>query len=127
MTAPRLQVRGLQKRFGPTLALGGVDFAVQPGEIHALVGENGAGKSTLLKVLGGVHEPDDGEVRLDGLPFAPRDPAAARAAGVAVIHQELALAPHLTVAENLFLGREPRRGPFVRATSTSPSRVGSSR
>jgi len=113
MSAPRLLVRGLQKRFGPTQALAGVDFAVQPGEIHALVGENGAGKSTLLKVLGGVHAPDDGEVRLDGQPFAPRDPAAARAAGVAVIHQELALAPHLTVAENLFLGRELRRGPFV--------------
>lgn len=113
MSAPRLLVRGLQKRFGPTQALGGVDFAVQAGEIHALVGENGAGKSTLLKVLGGVHVPDAGEVQLDGVPFAPRDPAGARAAGVAVIHQELALAPHLTVAENLFLGREPRRGPFV--------------
>ncbi len=114
MTAPpRLVVRALHKRFGPTQALAGVDLTVHAGEVHALVGENGAGKSTLLAVLAGVHAADAGEVLLDGVPFAPRDPAAARAAGVAIIHQELALAPHLTVAENLFLGREPRRGPFV--------------
>ncbi|MCB9885860.1 MAG: sugar ABC transporter ATP-binding protein [Planctomycetes bacterium] len=111
--APLLSVSGLCKRFGPTLALAGVDLQVRAGEVHALVGENGAGKSTLLKVLAGVHTADDGEVLLDGLPFAPADPAAARDAGLAIIHQELALAPHLTVAENLFLGREPRRGPFV--------------
>ena len=111
--ACRLQVRALHKRFGPTRALAGVDLQVRPGEVHALVGENGAGKSTLLKVLAGVHAADEGEVLLDGQPFTPGDPAAARAAGLAIIHQELALAPHLSVAENLFLGREPRRGPFV--------------
>ena len=119
MSAPRLVVAGLHKRFGPTAALDGVDVEVAAGEVHALVGENGAGKSTLLKVLGGVHAPDAGRVLLDGVPFAPRDPAAARAAGVAVIHQELALAPHLTVAENLFLGREHRRGPFVDRAATA--------
>ncbi len=111
--APLLSVAGLRKRFGPTLALAGVELQVRAGEVHALVGENGAGKSTLLKVLAGVHEADEGEVLLDGRTFAPADPAAARAAGLAIIHQELALAPHLSVAENLFLGREPRRGPFV--------------
>ncbi|MCA8963488.1 MAG: sugar ABC transporter ATP-binding protein [Planctomycetota bacterium] len=110
---PRLSVRGLKKRFGPTQALCGVDLEVRAGEVHALVGENGAGKSTLLKALAGVHAPDEGEMRLEGVRHAPRDPAAARAAGLAIIHQELALAPHLTIAENLFLGREPRRGPLV--------------
>ncbi|MCB9876288.1 MAG: sugar ABC transporter ATP-binding protein [Planctomycetes bacterium] len=110
---PRLSVRGLKKRFGPTQALGGVDLEVRAGEVHALVGENGAGKSTLLKALAGVHAPDEGEMRLEGVRHAPRDPAAARAAGLAIIHQELALAPHLTIAENLFLGREPRRGLLV--------------
>ena len=110
---PRLLVRAVQKRFGPTLALAGVDLEVRAGEVHALVGENGAGKSTLLKVLAGVHTADSGSIELDGATFSPTDPAHARAAGLAIIHQELALAPHLTIAENLFLGREPRRGPFV--------------
>jgi ribose transport system ATP-binding protein len=110
---PRLLVRGLRKRFGPTQALAGVDLDVRAGEVHALVGENGAGKSTLLKALAGVHAPDEGTMQLDGAAFAPQGPAAAGRAGLAVIHQELALAPHLSIAENLFLGREPRRGPFV--------------
>ena len=114
MTAPlRFRAAAVHKRFGSTQALAGVDLQLGAGSIHALVGENGAGKSTLLKVLAGIHAPDQGSMQLDGAPFAPRDPAAARAAGIAVIHQELALAPHLSVAENLFLGREPRRGPFV--------------
>ncbi len=106
---PRLSMRGVQKRFGATIALGGVDLEVLPGEVHALVGENGAGKSTLMKVLAGALQPDAGRLELDGAPYAPRDPAAARAAGVAMIHQELALAPHLCVAENVLLGAEPRR------------------
>jgi len=111
--APRLSMRGVAKRFGATQALGGVDLEVAPGEIHALVGENGAGKSTLLKVLAGVVAPDEGTLAIDGRPYAPRGPLDARAAGLAMIHQELALAPHLSVAENLFLGCEPRRGPLV--------------
>ena len=114
MSVPaRLAMRGIVKRFGATRALGGVDFALAPGEIHALVGENGAGKSTLMKVLAGVQAPDEGVMEIDGRPYAPRGPDDARAARLAMIHQELALAPHLSVAENLFLGREPRRGLLV--------------
>jgi ribose transport system ATP-binding protein len=114
VVGPRLRLSGIQKRFGATQALAGVDLAVAPGEVHALVGENGAGKSTLMKVLSGVHAPDAGTLELDGRPFAPRHPLDARRAGVAMVNQELALAPHLTVAENLVLGAEPARGPFLR-------------
>ena len=122
--APRLSMRAVAKRFGATQALGGVDLEVAPGEIHALVGENGAGKSTLLKVLAGVIAPDAGTLEIDGRPYAPRGPLDARAAGLAMIHQELALAPHLTVAENLFLGSEPRRGLLVdRARLRSEARA----
>lgn len=110
---PRLCVRALHKRFGPTLALNGVNLDVAAGEVHALVGENGAGKSTLLKALAGVHLADTGSMEIDGMMHLPLDPAEARAAGLAIIHQELALAPHLSIAENLFLGREPRRGWLV--------------
>ncbi|MBK8976280.1 MAG: sugar ABC transporter ATP-binding protein [Planctomycetes bacterium] len=114
---PRLRVRGLCKRFGPTLALAGVDLEVAAGEVHVLLGENGAGKSTLLGILAGVLRPDAGRMEHDGAPWAPTDPAAARHAGLAMIHQELALAPHLTVAENVLLGAEPVRGPFLRRTA----------
>jgi len=102
-------MRGVRKRFGATQALGGVDLVVQPGEVHALLGQNGAGKSTLMKVLSGAERPDAGEMKLDGAPYAPADPQAARRAGVAMIYQELSLAPHLTVAENILLGVEPAR------------------
>jgi ribose transport system ATP-binding protein len=110
---PRLVMRGIVKRFGATLALDGVDLAVAPGEVHALVGENGAGKSTLMKVLAGVHAPDAGTLELDGRPFAPAGPLEARRAGIAMIYQELSLAPHLTVAENIVLGLEPHRGGWL--------------
>jgi ribose transport system ATP-binding protein len=106
---PRFEMRGVRKRFGATLALDGVDFAVGPGEIHALVGQNGAGKSTLMKVLSGAHAADEGTMSIDGAPYAPRDPLEARRAGVAMIYQELSLAPHLSVEENLLLGVEPAR------------------
>jgi ribose transport system ATP-binding protein len=112
-THVRLALTGIEKRFGATQALGSVDFTLRAGEIRALVGENGAGKSTLMKVLTGALVPDAGRMELDGRPFVPRGPLAARAAGLAMIHQELALAPHLSVAENVLLGAEPRRGPFV--------------
>jgi len=112
--APRLEMRGIAKRFGPTVALAGVDLAVRPGEVHALVGENGAGKSTLMKVLSGAHEPDAGELRLDGQPFRPRGPLDARRHGVAMIYQELSLAPHLTVEENILLGIEPARAGLLK-------------
>ena len=106
-------MRGVRKRFGGTVALAGVDLAVRAGEVLAVVGENGAGKSTLMKVLAGVVRPDAGEMWLDGRPYAPRSPRAARAAGVAMIHQELALAAHLSVAENILLAAEPTRAGFI--------------
>ena len=103
-------MRGVVKRFGGVQALQGVDFDLQPGEIHALLGENGAGKSTLMNILSGVIEPDAGEVRIDGLAVRFADPRAAQAAGVATIFQELDLVPGLDVTANLFLGRELTRG-----------------
>ncbi|MCC6491475.1 MAG: sugar ABC transporter ATP-binding protein [Pirellulales bacterium] len=111
--APRLAMRGVRKRFGATQALAGVDLAVGAGEVHALVGENGAGKSTLMKVLSGAITPDQGEMFLDGAPYRPQSPSDGRGAGVAMIYQELSLAPDLTVAENILLGVEPKRGPLV--------------
>src|SRR5574341_90983 len=110
----RLRMQGIRKRFGATIALDGVDLSVASGEILALVGENGAGKSTLMKVLSGAHPPDAGEMWLDGQPYRPHHPHDARAAGVAMIYQELSLAPHLSVAENIMLGMEPLRFGFVR-------------
>jgi ribose transport system ATP-binding protein len=111
---PRLQMLGVHKRFGATVALGGVDFAVDAGSVHALVGENGAGKSTLMKVLAGAHAPDEGEMRLDGEPYAPRDPMEGRRRGVAMIYQELSLCPHLSVEENILLGMEPSMAGILR-------------
>ena len=108
-SCPRFEMHGVAKRFGATVALDGVDFAVRGGEVCALVGQNGAGKSTLMAILAGALAPDAGGMRLDGAPYAPRDPLAARQAGVAMIHQELSLAPHLTVMENIVLGAEPLR------------------
>ena len=111
---PRLEMRGIAKRFGATIALDGVDLEVHAGEVMALVGENGAGKSTLMKILSGALVPDDGHILLEGKPYAPDDPLEGRRAGVAMIYQELAVAPDLTVAENIVLGAEPVRAGFVR-------------
>ncbi|MGI8905297.1 MAG: sugar ABC transporter ATP-binding protein [Candidatus Sumerlaeaceae bacterium] len=105
--SPRFEMRAISKRFGATIALSDVKISVSPGEVLALVGENGAGKSTLMKVLSGAIQPDTGKMVLDGLPYAPRDPKQARSAGVAMIYQELSLAPHLTVEQNISLGSEP--------------------
>src|SRR4051812_36757091 len=104
---PRLEMLGVRKRFGATIALDGVDFAVEPGSVHALVGENGAGKSTLMKILAGALRPDEGQLRLDGESYAAWNPLAGRRAGVAMIYQELSLCPHLSVEENILLGMEP--------------------
>ena len=114
----RLCIYGARKSFGPTKALDGVDLQVAPGEVHALIGENGAGKSTLMKVLSGVHQPDDGRIEIDGKAFAPTDPLDARKHGVAMIYQELALAPHLTVTENIVLGVEPSRSGWLNSTQS---------
>ncbi len=107
--APLLELRGLTKRFGGATALSGVDFALMPGEIHGLVGENGAGKSTLMKILSGVHSPDEGDILLRGLPVRFSSPADAKAQGIGMIYQELTVMPALSIAENVFLGRQPVR------------------
>ena len=106
-------MQGVHKRFGAVQALGGVDLSVEPAEVHALVGENGAGKSTLMKILSGALQADRGQLRLLGQPYAPDGPQQARDRGVAMIYQELSLAPDLSVAQNIALGREPRRHGFV--------------
>jgi ribose transport system ATP-binding protein len=103
-------MRVIAKRFGPTVALTGVNLEARSGEILGLVGENGAGKSTLMKVLAGAIAPDAGSMTMAGEAYAPRSPAEAHARGVAMIYQELSLAQHLTAAENFFLGCEPQRG-----------------
>lgn len=108
-----LVLTGIVKRFPGVKALDGVDFDVRYGEAVALIGENGAGKSTLMKVLSGVYIPEDGEMTLDGEQYVPSGPADATDAGVVLIHQELSLLPNLTLAENIFLGRTPTRGPVV--------------
>ncbi len=104
-----LDMRGIRKAFGATVALDGVDLAVAAGEICGLVGQNGAGKSTLMAILSGALQPDGGSMTIDGRPYAPRSPIEARRAGVAMIYQELSLAPHLSVMENILLGAEPMR------------------
>ncbi|WP_419993295.1 sugar ABC transporter ATP-binding protein [Streptomyces boninensis] len=106
---PILAVQGLSKSFGAVRALTDVTLELHAGEAHALAGENGAGKSTLIKTLAGVHRPDTGEVRLDGTAVAFGGPADARDAGIAVIYQEPTLFPDLSIAENIFMGRQPRR------------------
>ncbi len=108
-----LSVRGVKKSFGATQALKGVDLTLARGEVLALIGENGAGKSTLMKVLSGAHAADSGEMNFEGAPYLPSGPLHARALGVCMIYQELALAPHLSAMENILLGIEPTRGPFM--------------
>jgi ribose transport system ATP-binding protein len=112
--APLLVMRDVAKSFGAARALDGVSLEAAAGEVHALVGENGAGKSTLMKVLSGAHRPDAGTMSLGGQPYAPRDPREARRRGVAMIYQELAIAPHLTVEANVMLGRERTTAGLVR-------------
>lgn len=102
-----LTAHGLSKRFGPVQALDNVDFALHAGEIHSLMGENGAGKSTLIKCISGVHRPDAGRILFRGRQIAPSSPRAAESLGIATVYQEVNLIPHLSVAENICLGREP--------------------
>ncbi|MEX2187197.1 MAG: sugar ABC transporter ATP-binding protein [Pirellulales bacterium] len=106
---PLLVMQRISKRFGATQALADVSFSVRGGEVMALVGENGAGKSTLMKILSGAHRPDAGEIRVAGRKFTPGSPQQARDAGVAMIYQELNLAPDLSVEDNIMLGREASR------------------
>lgn len=110
----RASLKGLVRSFSGALALKGVDLELRGGEIHALCGENGAGKSTLIQILGGVIRPDAGTIAIDGREVRFPNPAAAIAAGIAIIYQELSLVDGLTVAENLALGGEPRLGPWIK-------------
>jgi len=104
-----LSLSNIGKRFGPTIALDGVDLQLETGEVHALIGENGAGKSTLLNLLAGLLQPDRGTMAVEGRAYAPATPLDARMKGIALIHQELSLFPHLSVAENIMMGMEPAR------------------
>jgi len=104
-----LSLSNIDKRFGPTVALDGVNLRLEKGEVHALIGENGAGKSTLMNVLAGLVRPDRGTMEVEGRPYVPATPLDARLKGIALIHQELSLFPHLSVAENIMMGMEPSR------------------
>jgi ribose transport system ATP-binding protein len=110
---PVLEAVGLSKSFGGIEVLRGIRVALRPGEVHAIIGENGAGKSTLMKLLSGHLPPSGGEIRLDGAAVDFSGPVEAEARGIVLVHQEILLAPDLTVAQNIYLGREIRRGPFV--------------
>ena len=101
-----LEMIGIKKSFAGIYALNGIDFSLELGEVHALLGENGAGKSTLIKVLGGIHQPDSGTIKVNGKEVKIDGVPAARENGIGIIHQEIVLVPYLTVAQNLFLGRE---------------------
>src|SRR4029453_11263158 len=105
--SPVLELQGITNSFGGVEALRGVDFALHPGEIHGLVGENGAGKSTLMKIIAGVHTEFSGRFLIDGQETHFRSARDAHASGIAMVHQELSVAPDLTVAENVFLGNQP--------------------
>ncbi len=108
-----LRLEGIVKRFPGVVALDGIRLDLRAGEVHAVCGENGAGKSTLMKIISGQYQPDEGVIRYRGEQVRFASTSQAQAAGIAIIHQELNLVPHLSVAENLFLAREPKRGPFV--------------
>jgi fructose transport system ATP-binding protein len=110
---PILQARGLVKRYGRVTAMDHADFDLLPGEILAVIGDNGAGKSTLIKALAGAVIPDVGEIRLAGQPIHFKSPMEARDAGIETVYQNLALSPALSIADNLFLGRERRAGGFL--------------
>ena len=109
-----LEMRRITKHFGATFALDDVNFRLRKGEVHALLGENGAGKSTLVKIISGAVRPDRGEMHLDDRPYGPTDPLEGRRSGVSMIYQELNLAPHLTVEENIMLGTEVHKAGFLK-------------
>ncbi|WP_292182050.1 ATP-binding cassette domain-containing protein [Mesorhizobium sp.] len=110
---PILTARGLVKRYGRVTALDNADFDLYPGEILAVIGDNGAGKSSLIKAISGAVTPDEGEIRLDGKPIAFKSPMEAREAGIETVYQNLALSPALSIADNMFLGREIRKPGFL--------------
>jgi ribose transport system ATP-binding protein len=123
MSIPVLELRGIHKRYPGVHALKGVDLDVRAGEVLALLGENGAGKSTLMKIVGGVAQPDAGEILVDGARVVMRDVQAAAARGIAFIHQELNLLDNLDVAGNVLLGREPTGGGPLRLVDRAAMRA----
>src|SRR5262245_4860076 len=112
-SAPALEMRGIRKAFPGVVALDGVDLTLYPGEVHVLLGENGAGKSTLMKILSGAYRKDSGDILIGGRDANIQSPRDALARGIRIIYQELNLVPHLSVAENIFLGAAPTRLPGV--------------
>ena len=124
---PILQARGLVKRYGRVTALDGADFDLYAGEILAVIGDNGAGKTSLIKALAGAVVPDAGEIRLEGRPIHFRSPQDARLAGIETVYQDLALSPALSIADNLFLGRERRAPGFAGTVLRKLDRAGMQR
>ena len=118
----KLELRGITKRFGVLVANDHIDLIVEPGEIHALLGENGAGKSTLMNVLYGLYQPDEGEILVDGEPVTFAGPGDAIAAGIGMVHQHFMLIPVFTVAENVVLGHERHPGRRVPRPPARPPR-----
>ncbi|RUT80891.1 sugar ABC transporter ATP-binding protein [Mesorhizobium sp. M7A.T.Ca.TU.009.02.1.1] len=110
---PILTARGLVKRYGRVTALDNADFDLYPGEILAVIGDNGAGKSSLIKAISGAAAPDEGEIQLEGKPVSFKSPMEAREAGIETVYQNLALSPALSIADNMFLGREIRKPGFL--------------
>lgn len=111
---PLIEMKAIEKHFGPVIALNGVSFDVRPGECHCLLGDNGAGKSTFIKTMAGVHKPTRGEMRVGGAPVVFQSPRDAMEAGIATVYQDLAMIPLMSVTRNFWMGREPVRrfGPF---------------
>ncbi|WP_439529288.1 ATP-binding cassette domain-containing protein [Pannonibacter sp.] len=114
MSAPLIELKNIQKHFGPVIALAGVSFEVKAGECHCLLGDNGAGKSTFIKTMSGVHKPSSGEILIDGKPVTFDSPRDAMGAGIATVYQDLAMIPLMSVTRNFWMGREPEKrfGPF---------------
>ena len=118
-----LEMNGIDKRFHGVHALKGVHFDLRCGEVHALVGENGAGKSTLMKVLTGIHQADEGTITYLGNPYTVKNIGESQQLGISMIHQELNMMNHLTVAQNIFIGREPMSGKtFIKHIADSPAK-----
>jgi simple sugar transport system ATP-binding protein len=125
MSMPAMELRNVTKRFGSVIALQDISIAVNPGEVHCLLGDNGAGKSTLIKILSGVHRPNQGEILVDGRAVSFRNPRDAQEHGVATVFQDLGMIPLMSITRNFFLGREPTRSrlPLSRIDKEQANRI----